>query len=770
MSDGAVRGGPAASGQPSGGSPGVGGQSGGGRPGMGPGAGRGGGHGMGPMGGMGRPGEKPREFGRTFSRLLGYLRPHALRLAVVVVLAMISMAFSIVSPKIQGVVMDKLKDAFVARMTLDRVSRLQAELGPRLTRLTTGSGAVAAAAPPVAPPSQEYLSGARDFLSVPSLAAIHDKGQEADAVAALLASMKKMPGVAAFDSASSPPDMGKLSPSSLSPSSRPAGFTDAQLADSIRAIRATGGKVDFAAVGRILVFLLGLYLLSSLFLFVTQWMMSTVAQETVSRLRRAAQAKIDRLPLRYLDGRPHGDLLSRVTNDIDTISTTLQQSIVQSITSAIQLVGFVIMMLTISPFLTLIVLATLPLYVGATVLVAKNSQKFFVAQQREIGGLSGHIEEMYSGHAIVKAFGMERRSKDKFDAINGRLRSASTSAQFVSGIMYPLMNFIGNIGYVLISVVGGLWLTKGRLSIGDIVAFIQYSRSFAQPIAQTANIANIIQSTLACAERVFEVLDEAEEKGDEPGAVVPSGVQGHVSIAGLSFRYVQDRPLIEDLGLDARPGHTVAIVGPTGAGKTTLVNLLMRFYEIDGGAITIDGKDIRSLPRRGLRGLFGMVLQDTWLFTGTIRDNIAYGRDGASEDEVVAAARAAHADHFIRSLPQGYDTVLDEEAGNISQGQRQLLTIARAIIADPRILILDEATSSVDTRTELLIQKAMGNLMEGRTSFVIAHRLSTIRDAELILVMDRGSIVEQGTHEELLARKAFYADLYEAQFAGPVTE
>ncbi|HUX41085.1 MAG TPA: ABC transporter ATP-binding protein [Rectinemataceae bacterium] len=667
----------------------TGGGAGGQSPGPGPGGGRGG-HAMGPMGGMGRPAEKPKDFGKTMRRLLAYLKPHRARLVAVVFLAILSMSFNIVSPKIQGVVMDKLKDAFVARMVM-------------------GGGAVGAA-----------------------------------------------------------PTAG----SAMAPAAAqgPSGLTEAQMADARRALRETGGKVDYAGIGRILLTLLALYVLASLFMFVTQWVMSTVAQMTVSKLRREAQAKIDRLPLRYLDGRPHGDLLSRVTNDIDTIATTLQQSIVQAITSAIQLIGFVIMMLTISPLLTLIVLATLPLYILATILVAKNSQKHFIAQQREIGALSGHIEEMYSGHAIVRAFGMEGRSREKFDAINGRLRSSATRAQFVSGIMFPLMNFIGNLGYVLISVVGGLWLTKGSLSIGDIVAFIQYSRNFAQPIAQTANIANIIQSTMACAERVFEVLDETEELGDATDAAMPRTMEGHVGIEGLSFRYVADKPLIESLALDARPGHTVAIVGPTGAGKTTLVNLLMRFYEIDAGTISIDGRDIRSMPRRGLRGLFGMVLQDTWLFTGTIRDNIAYGREGATEEEIVAAAKAAHADHFIRSLPAGYDTVLDEEAGNISQGQRQLLTIARAIIANPRILILDEATSSVDTRTELLIQKAMGNLMAGRTSFVIAHRLSTIRDAELILVMNAGSIVEQGTHEELLAKKAFYADLYEAQFSGPVVE
>ncbi len=675
-----------------------------------------GGGGHGPMGGMGRPAEKPKDFGKTFARLVGYLKPQAGKLALVAILAVVSVTFSIVSPKFQGLAMDRLKDAFVARMTLDRVDKLQKSL----------------------PPS----------LGIPSLDSATDNSAKADIVRRVLDLAKSMP----------------------SAGQRPVGMTDAQLADAVRAIGATGGKVDYVAIGRILVLLLALYLLSSLFLFITQWVMSTVAQTTVSELRREAQAKIDRLPLRYLDGRPHGDLLSRVTNDVDTISNTLQQSIIQSITSAIQLVGFVIMMLTISPLLTLIVLATLPLYIAATVLVAKNSQKYFIEQQREIGALSGHIEEMYSGHAIVRAFGMEKRSKEKFDGINGRLRGAATNAQFVSGIMFPLMNFIGNIGYVLISVVGGLWLTKGKLSLGDIVAFIQYSRNFAQPIAQTANIANIIQSTLACAERVFEVLDEGEELADAADASLPARVEGRVGIDSLSFRYVADKPLIEGLKLDAKPGHTVAIVGPTGAGKTTLVNLLMRFYEIDGGVISVDGRDIRSMPRRALRGLFGMVLQDTWLFTGSIRDNIAYGREGAGEEEVVAAAKAAHADHFIRSLPLGYDTILDEEAGNISQGQRQLLTIARAIIADPRILILDEATSSVDTRTELLIQKAMGNLMAGRTSFVIAHRLSTIRDADLILVMNSGSIVEQGRHEELLAKKGFYADLYEAQFSGPATE
>jgi len=698
----------------------------------GPGAQGGGRHGpgFGPMG-MGRPGEKPKDFKGTLRRLLGYLKPHRARLVLVLALAIVSTSFTIVAPKIQGHAMNKLKDAFVARMTLDRVGKLQVAYADRLAA-----------------------------LGIPLLSAAADDAARADIVARLAGLAKTLAAPTSSPRASGAPASGATTALRM---------TDEQMTDALRAIRETGGRLDYAGIGAILLFLLALYLASALFLFATQWIMSSVAQETVSRLRGAAQAKLDRLPLKYLDGRPHGDLLSRVTNDVDTISGTLQQSLVQSISSVVQVLGYVIMMLTISPLLTLIVLATLPLYIVATMLVAKRSQRHFADQQRELGALSGHVEEMYSGHAIVRAYGMEASSTARFRDINSRLRTSASKAQFISGTMMPMMNFIGNLGYVLVCVVGGLWLTKNRLTIGDITAFIQYSRSFGQPIAQTAQIANIIQSTIACAERVFEVLDEAEEAADAPDAAMAGAPKGHVEIADLSFRYLPEKPLIQGLSLEARPGHTVAIVGPTGAGKTTLVNLLMRFYEIDGGSIKIDGRDIRSFPRRGLRGLFGMVLQDTWLFNGSIRDNIAYGREGATEEKIVRAAKAAHADHFIRSLPLGYDTLLDEEAGNISQGERQLLTIARAILADPAILILDEATSSVDTRTELLIQKAMGNLMEGRTSFVIAHRLSTIRDAELILVMNEGSILEQGTHAELLAKGGFYAELHEAQFAGPAT-
>jgi ATP-binding cassette subfamily B protein len=402
----------------------------------------------------------------------------------------------------------------------------------------------------------------------------------------------------------------------------------------------------------------------------------------------------------------------------------------------------------------------------ATSTIAKKSQKYFAAQQKELGLLSGHVEEMYAGHKIVKAFGKEKDSIATFDGINEKLKDAGWKAQFVSGVMFPLMNFISNLAYVGISVVGGIWITKSILGIGDILAFIQYSRSFTMPIAQTANIANIIQSTIACAERVFEVLDEEEEIPDKADALTLGNPRGEVRFEKVDFRYKEDEPLIENMNMDVKEGHTIAIVGPTGAGKTTLVNLLMRFYEINGGKISVDGVDIRDIKRSELRKMFGMVLQDTWLFNGTIRDNIAYGRENASMEEVVRAAKAAHADRFIRTLPEGYDTVLNEEATNISQGQKQLLTIARAILADPAILILDEATSSVDTRTEVLIQKAMTELMKDRTSFVIAHRLSTIRDAELILVMNKGSIIEMGNHKELLAKGGFYADIYNSQFTG----
>ncbi|OHD25745.1 MAG: ABC transporter, partial [Spirochaetes bacterium GWB1_59_5] len=483
-----------------------------------------------------------------------------------------------------------------------------------------------------------------------------------------------------------------------------------------------GAAIDYTRVGSILLGLLGLYLLSAAFSYATQLVMARVSQKTVYSFRKAIDEKLARLPLRYFDDRTHGEILSRVTNDVDTIANTLQQSLVQMITSVVTLVGSVAMMFTISWQLSLVAIATLPFYVLTTVVIAKNSQRFYKSQQKFLGELNGHVEEMYSGHPIVKAFGYERRSVERFDEVNGRLYGVAWKAQFVSGIIMPVMNFINNLGYVFIAAIGGAMAAKRLITLGDIQAFIQYARQFTQPIIQTANIANILQSTMAASERVFEVLDEAEESADAPASSKAvdafNEACGDVAFEGISFGYSDDKLLMDGLSLTAPCGETIAIVGPTGAGKTTLVNLLMRFYELKGGRITVGGVDIRDLPRGTLRRSFGMVLQDTWLFGGTLRDNIAYGRDGATEDEIVAAATAAHADHFIRVLPQGYDTVLNEDATNLSQGQKQLLTIARAFLADPRILILDEATSSVDTRTETVVRKAMERLLEGRTSFV----------------------------------------------------
>jgi len=596
---------------------------------------------MGPGGGMGMPVQKAKDFKGTLRRLLAYLRPQRMKLIVVVIMAVLSTIFSIVSPKL---------------------------LGNATTEIYEGI---------------------------------------------------------------------------------------------------TGSGVNFDAIMRIVLILLGLYLLSSLFAYVQQYVMAGVAQKTVYQLRNEVNTKLARLPLSFFDSRTHGEILSRTVNDVDNISNTLQQSLTQLITSIVTLIGVIIMMLTISPLLTVILLLTLPLSFFVIKAVASRSQGYFKSQQAELGQLNGHVEEMYTGHKIIKAFGHERKSVAEFDAINERLYHSGRKAQFISGVMMPLMSFINNIGYVLISVVGGILVTRHAIKIGDIQAFIQYARQFSQPLTQTANIANIIQSTIASAERVFELLDEQEESTEPSGkdAADIAAPQGNVRFDHVKFGYKEDAVLIGDMNIDVKQGQMVAIVGPTGAGKTTLVNLLMRFYEISEGSITVDGVNITQLRRGDLRMLFGMVLQDTWLFNGTIRDNIAYGREGATEAEIVDAAQAAHADHFIRTLPEGYDTVLNEEASNISQGQKQLLTIARAILADPAILILDEATSSVDTRTEAQIQKAMGRLMEGRTSFVIAHRLSTIKDADIILVMNHGDVIEKGSHDELLAKGGFYADLYNSQFS-----
>lgn len=530
----------------------------------------------------------------------------------------------------------------------------------------------------------------------------------------------------------------------------------------------TGGTaINFRYIVDLLMILAGLYLFSSLFAYFQQYFMSGVAQNTVYEMRKDVKSKLSRLPLRYYDQQSHGEVLSRVTNDVDNISNTLQQSLTQLITSIVTLVGVIIMMLTISPLLTLITILTIPLSLLVTIVVAKRSQKHFAGQQASLGDLNGHVEEMYTGHRVVKAFGREKQSLAQFDELNEKLYESGWKAQYISGTIMPLMSFISNIGYVLICVVGGIMVTRGTVGIGGVQAFIQYARQFSQPITQLANISNIIQSTIASAERVFEIMDEQEEE-DQATTTIARPVRGDVTFEHVAFGYKKDELLIEDMNIEVRAGQTVAIVGPTGAGKTTLINLLMRFYELNNGQITIDGQNIRELSRAELHSLFGMVLQDTWLFGGSIRDNIAYGREDATEEEIIRASEAARADHFIRTLPDGYNTVLNEEASNISQGQKQLLTIARAILADPAILILDEATSSVDTRTEVLIQQAMNTLMEGRTNFVIAHRLSTIREADLILVMNHGKVIETGTHIELLEQQGFYADLYNSQFTGQV--
>ncbi|HEY7130624.1 MAG TPA: ABC transporter ATP-binding protein [Candidatus Limnocylindrales bacterium] len=544
-----------------------------------------------------------------------------------------------------------------------------------------------------------------------------------------------------------------------------------QLAQMLSGMSLTPGVgIDFGQLGSILLTMVAVYVASALFSWAQAYIMAGVTQRSVLRLRTEVDRKLGRLPLKYFDGHPRGDLLSRVTNDIDNIGQSLQQSLTQLVTSLLTIVGVLIMMLLISPLLAVVSLLVVPVSLFATVFIVKRSQQQFVAQWASTGALNGHVEEMHTGHSIVKVFGRQREAIERFNEENDRLYEASRKAQFISGTIQPVMTFISNLNYVTIAVFGGLQVASGQMSLGDVVAFIQYSRQFTFPIIQLASVVNVLQSAVASAERVFELLDEKEESAEPVAAPAFREPVGAVSFDGVSFRYEPDRPLIEDLNLNVPAGKTVAIVGPTGAGKTTLVNLLMRFYELDEGRISIDGIDTRDLNRDALRRAFGMVLQDTWLFHGTIRENIAYGRLDATETEIRAASEAAHVDHFVRTLPDGYDTVIDDDATNVSAGEKQLLTIARAFLADPPILILDEATSSVDTRTEVLIQRAMSNLMKGRTTFVIAHRLSTIRDADTILVMERGRIVEQGNHEQLLARGGAYAALYESQFSGALAE
>ena len=527
------------------------------------------------------------------------------------------------------------------------------------------------------------------------------------------------------------------------------------------------GSIDFGYIGRMILWTLGLYVVSAAFAYVQGWVMSGISMNITYRFRRDISEKINRLPFRYFDGTTHGEVLSRVTNDVDTVSQTLNQSLSQIVTSVTAVIGVLVMMFTISWQMTLVAIVIMPISFGIIGLVVTQSQKYFKQQQDYLGHLNGHIEEMYGGHVVMKAFNGEQKSVEQFDQINTTLFSSAWRSQFLSGLMFPIMNFVGNLGYVAICILGGYLVIKGTIAVGDIQAFVQYVRSFTQPITQIANIANVFQQTAASAERVFQFLAEPEEVPDTTTPVKLETVEGRVDFKNVHFGYSPDKIIIHDFSFYAEPGQKIAIVGPTGAGKTTMVKLLMRFYDVNGGgAILVDGRNIKDFTRADLRRMFGMVLQDTWLYNGSIMENIRYGCPDATDEEVIAAAKTAHADHFIRTLPDSYKTEINEESSNISQGQMQLLTIARAILADPRILILDEATSSVDTHTEVLIQKAMDTLMQRRTSFIIAHRLSTIRDADWILVMNNGDIVEQGKHGKLLSKKGFYAELYNSQFEG----
>ncbi|MRS12269.1 MAG: ABC transporter ATP-binding protein [Actinobacteria bacterium] len=663
--------------------PGGGRGPGGGGPMMGP-----GGHGL-----MGGGGAKSKDFKGSLKRLAGYLKPHSAMIAVVVVLTIVSVACSVVGPRLLGKATNLLFEGVVGKA-----------MAERLPEGTTQEQAA------------EMLRGAAEMQRA--------QGDETAA-----------------------------------------GQTE-RLADMVSKMNVTIGEgVDFGEIGKWLLLLAGVYLLSALFSWGQGYLVAGITQKTIYGLRKEVDEKLARLPLKYFDDNARGDTLSRVTNDIDNIAQTLQQSATQIVTAVLTIVGVLGMMFWISPLLAGISLLVIPLSVVVTMLIARRSQKQFAAQWETTGKLNGHVEEMFTGHSIVKVFGRQAEAVEVFDAESERLYQASFRAQFISGTIHPSLSFLNNLNYVGVAVIGGLKVASGTLSLGDVQAFIQYSRQFTQPIVQTASIANVLQSAAASAERVFELLDAPEEVPEAATPIRLAAAEGHVEFRNVTFSYSADKRLIEGLSLEARPGQTVAIVGPTGAGKTTLVNLLMRFYEIADGAILVDGVDTRDMTRDDLRRTFGMVLQDTWLFKGTIRENLAYGREGASDEAIIEAAKAAHVDHFVRTLAEGYDTELNDDSSNISAGQRQLLTIARAFLADPPVLILDEATSSVDTRTETLIQQAMARLMQGRTSFVIAHRLSTIRDADLILVMNEGAIIEQGTHVELMAEGGFYAELYNSQFA-----
>lgn len=649
--------------------------------------------GRGGPGALGGSGEKPTDFGGTIRALLNYLKPQWLSVSLVILFAIASTAFAIVSPKLLGEMTNIIVAGFTDGQAYDQILQ-QLPAGERIPAGTTGAEVLAqlpASVQDAIPADQRARLGSLDFSQRPT--------------------------------------------------------------------------INYSAIGRLGIILLILYLVSAAFAYIQGFMMAGVAQRVGFALRRDLAEKINRLPLRYFDSKTHGEVLSRITNDVDTVSQTLNQSLSQIVTSVITLIGSFILMLTISWQMTLVAAVMAPVSIGLVRLIVRQSQQYFKQQQAALGSLNGHIEEMFSGHLVMRVFGGEQASVATFRDINADLQESAWKSQFYSGLMMPVMSFIGNLGYVAVAVLGGWLALNGTVRIGDIQAFIQYLNQFTQPITQTATIATVLQSTAAAAERVFAFLDEEEQRPESLSPQRIAAVRGAVRFDHVSFSYQPGTPVIRDFSVSIEPGQRVAIVGPTGAGKTTIVNLLMRFYDVDSGSITVDGIDIRDMTRADVRALYAMVLQDTWLFNGTIEDNIAYARSEATHRQVVAAAEAAHADHFIRALPDGYAMTLNEDADNLSQGEKQLLTIARAMLAESPMLILDEATSSVDTRTEVLIQRAMDRLMEGKTSFVIAHRLSTIRNADLILVMQDGSIVEQGTHEELLAQAGVYANLYASQFA-----
>ena len=647
--------------------------------------------GHGPMVMM-RGGEKPKDFKNTMKKLLKYISPHIKSLIVVLLFAVASTIFTILSPKILGKITNQIVDYFTNMFVYDKIVENLPE-GMSIPEGTTGE----------------------DFLKTVPEEMIANISED---------KLEKVKGV----------DLSK----------RP--------------------EIQFDVIGEIVLLLIGIYLLGTLFSFIQGWIMSKVSQKITYEFRKNILAKISKLPISYFDKQTYGEVLSRVTNDVDTVSQNLNQGLIQIVTSITTLLGILVMMLTISGLLTLVAVVILPISFLLIMIIVKKSQKLFKRHQDALGEINGHIEEMYGGHSVVKVFNGEERSLKKFNSINTHLHDSGWKSQFLSGLLFPIINVVGNVGYVGVAVLGGKLAIQGSINIGDIQAFIQYMNQFTQPITQVANVTNILQSTAAAAERIFEFLDEKEEIKDVKNPVVLKKIKGDIEFNNVVFGYEKDKVIIKNFNAKVKGGQQIAIVGPTGAGKTTIVNLLMRFYDVNSGSIKIDGVDIRSMRRSDVRRMFGMVLQDTWLFNGTVKENIAYGNLDAKDSDIITAARAAYADHFIHTLPDGYDMVISEEADNISQGEKQLLTIARAMLANPPMLILDEATSSVDTRTEVLIQSAMEKLMEGRTTFVIAHRLSTIKKADLILVMNKGNIVEKGTHSKLLEKNGFYAELYNSQF------